>query len=54
MTGEYISRAALLLQYYTALGELMEEGKLPAKAAFGERIPDSFSARTVESLPAAS
>ncbi|MBZ5580038.1 MAG: hypothetical protein LAP40_26055 [Acidobacteriia bacterium] len=54
MTGEYISRAALLLQYYAALGELAEEAKLPAKAARGERIPDSFRVRTVESLPAAS
>ena len=58
MKGETISRAAVLLQYYAALGELMEEGALSAKAAsgpaaHGERTPDSFGRRNVESQPAA-
>lgn len=45
MTGEYISRAALLLQYYSALGELMAEGRrtqVPAPPIRGERAPEAF------------
>ena len=47
MTGEYISRAALLLQYYSALGELMEEERIAASKATpapqrGEHLPEPY------------
>jgi len=56
MTGEYISRATLLLQYYAAMGELTEEERLaatPAPAVRGERIPEAFESRPAAARQAA-
>lgn len=56
MTGEYISRAALLLQYYSALGELMEEGRraqVPAPPVRGEHAPEAFELHQAGSRVAA-